>query len=122
VCRVCAVGWPADRDAALISGCTSTPAASRPGRILLDLRDFGGPADPGEVLAALRDVLARAQAGEHVEIGCRGGHGRSGTALACLALLCDHPPTDAVAWVRTNDCASAVETAEHAAFVAALSP
>jgi len=84
--------------------------------------DFGVPADPAALEDALEDVRARARAGELVEIGCIGGHGRTGTALACLAVLCGHPPADAVAWVRAAYCPRAVETDDQAAFVAATGP
>jgi hypothetical protein len=86
----------------------------------LDWPDFGVPDDPVRVVAALRSLLARARAGERVEVGCLGGHGRTGTALACLAALSGHPRDDAVAWVRANYCAAAVETPEQAAFVGVL--
>src|SRR5918995_563824 len=48
----------------------------------LDWPDFGVPDDPVPVVAALRSLLDRARAGERVEVGCLGGHGRTGTALA----------------------------------------
>ena len=86
----------------------------------LDWPDFGVPDDAAQVVAALRSVLARARAGERVEIGCLGGHGRTGTALACLAILSGHPPDEAVAWVRANYCAKAVETADQETFVSDL--
>ena len=86
----------------------------------LEWPDFGVPADPVPVVAALRSLLDRARAGEQVEVGCLGGHGRTGTALACLAVLGGHPAGDAVAWVRANYCGKAVETAEQEAFVAGL--
>jgi hypothetical protein len=88
----------------------------------VDWPDFGVPARPSDLVTALRDLLARARRGELVEIGCRGGHGRTGTALACLAVLTGEPPESAVAWVRSQYCAHAVETDEQAAFVAALAP
>jgi len=84
----------------------------------LDWPDFGVPADAAQVGAALSVVLDRARAGERVEIGCLGGHGRTGTALACLAIMTGHAPVGAVTWVRANYCADAVETAEQEAFVA----
>lgn len=59
-------------------------------------------------------------AGQHVEVGCLGGHGRTGTALACLAVLAGHPAGDAVAWVRSGYCAKAVETPGQEAFIAAF--
>jgi hypothetical protein len=82
----------------------------------LDWPDFGVP-DRAEALAALRALHERARRGERVEVGCLGGHGRTGTALACLAALGGHPPGDAVAWVRAHYCAEAVETDEQEAFV-----
>ncbi len=83
----------------------------------LDWPDFGVPADPGVLVAGLRDLRERAAAGERVEIGCWGGHGRTGTALAVLAVLAGHPADGAVAWVRSSYCARAVETPEQEAFV-----
>lgn len=82
--------------------------------------DFGLPADPEGLAAKLGGVLARARAGARVEIGCVGAHGRTGTALGCLAVLCGHPAADAVAWVRVAYCPGAVETEDQAAFVAAF--
>jgi protein-tyrosine phosphatase len=84
-----------------------------------DWPDFGVPDDPAPVLAALRSLLLRARAGERVEVGCLGGHGRTGTALACLAVLSGLPRGEAVAWVRAHYCVDAVETDEQAAFVSA---
>lgn len=86
----------------------------------LDWLDFGVPDDSVQVVAALRTVLDRARAGERVEVGCLGGHGRTGTTLACLAVLTGHPPREAVAWVRANYCGEAVETPEQEAFVVDL--
>lgn len=84
----------------------------------LDWPDFGVPGDPSSLRIALRSVLDRARAGEQVEVGCIGGHGRTGTALACLAVLAGHPAADAVAWVRAGYCPKAVENAGQEAFVA----
>jgi hypothetical protein len=81
--------------------------------------DFGVP-DATELRVALEDVLDRARRGELVEVGCLGGHGRTGTALACLAVLTGTPPGEAVAWVRAVYCEKAVETDEQREFVAAF--
>jgi Protein-tyrosine phosphatase len=86
----------------------------------VDWPDFGVPADAEAVAGALKTVLERARSGQDVEVGCLGGHGRTGTALACLAVLAGYPASDAVAWVRSSYCAKAVETPEQEAFVAAL--
>jgi protein-tyrosine phosphatase len=72
------------------------------------------------LLEALRAVLERARAGESVEIGCVGGHGRTGTALAWLAFLTGPHAADAVAWVRAHYCPRAVETAAQERFITGL--
>jgi hypothetical protein len=71
--------------------------------------DFRLPTDRVATAAALREALRRA-ATERVEIACAGGHGRTGTALACLAVLDGVPPRDAVDYVRAHYAARAVET------------
>jgi protein-tyrosine phosphatase len=87
----------------------------------LEWPDFGVPDDPAGMVAALRTVLDRSRAGERVEVGCLGGHGRTGTALACLAVLTGEDPRSAVAWVREHYCPRAVETPEQVALVEGLS-
>lgn len=86
----------------------------------VDWPDFGLPPDPEALRLALQDVLHRARRDERVELGCWGGHGRTGTALACLAVLAGTPASEAVAWVRANYCEHAVETPEQEAFVLAF--
>ena len=87
---------------------------------LLEWPDRAMPSNIGGLLRTLKALLDRARTGERVELGCLGGHGRTGTALACLAVLVGYPPPDAVAWVRANYCPSAVETAEQESFVLTL--
>jgi hypothetical protein len=87
----------------------------------VDCEDFGVP-DPVALCASLDAVLVRARAGDVVEVGCLGGHGRTGTALACLAVLAGTPADRAVAWVRATYCEQAVETEEQEAFVAGFTP
>src|SRR5690349_6936254 len=48
--------------------------------------DFRLPSEPVALRQALLEALARA-AEERVEVACDGGRGRTGTALACLAVL-----------------------------------
>ena len=47
---------------------------------------------------------------ERVEVACGGGRGRTGTALACPAVLDGVPARHAVAWVRRSYDPRAVET------------
>jgi protein-tyrosine phosphatase len=88
-----------------------------PNRII-GWEDFGLPAHEPEFFAAIVDLHRRAQAGELVEVACFGGVGRTGTALACLAVLAGVPLSDAVTWVRTHYHPSAVETAEQEQLIA----
>ncbi len=76
----------------------------------LDWPDFRLPRDRVAAIAALRALHERALAGERVEVACDGGVGRTGTALAVLAVLAGVPPTGAVDWVRTHYRRRAVET------------
>ncbi len=72
--------------------------------------DFWVPTDRGDALDALHDARRRTQAGERVEVACRGGRGRTGTALAALAVLDGLTPAEAVGWVRARYHPQAVET------------
>jgi hypothetical protein len=72
--------------------------------------DFWIPLDHEDAMDALREVRRRALAGERVEVTCRGGVGRTGTALAALAVLDGLTAGDAVAWVRRAYHPRAVET------------
>ena len=71
--------------------------------------DFRPPADRAAATAALREAWERAATGR-VEIACSGGVGRTGTALACLAVLDGLPGDQAVSYVRAHYAARAVET------------
>ncbi|MEU9186171.1 protein phosphatase [Streptomyces sp. NPDC048484] len=73
--------------------------------------DFRLPRDRAEARKALTETWERAaDPAERVEIACGGGRGRTGTALACLAVLDGVPPEDAVGFVRRNYDRHAVET------------
>jgi hypothetical protein len=82
-------------------------------------RDFGLPADPARLRELLVEALDRAST-DRVEIACRGGTGRTGTAMACLAVLDGVPAGEAVAFARSAYRPRAVETRAQAAFVAAF--
>src|SRR3954466_15130589 len=77
--------------------------------------DFWIPTDTDDALEALREAHRRATAGERGEVACRGapggggggppchgGVGRTGTALAALAVLDGLDPPAAVRWVRAD--------------------
>jgi protein-tyrosine phosphatase len=83
--------------------------------------DFRLPRDPALLRAELQEAWQRA-AGERVEVACHGGTGRTGTALACLAVLDGVPAADAVAYVRARYRPRAVETPGQRRFVARFTP
>ncbi|GAB1690182.1 protein phosphatase [Krasilnikovia sp. M28-CT-15] len=78
--------------------------------------DFRLPTDRALAARVLRDAWARA-ADQRIEVACAGGRGRTGTALACLAVLDGVPATDAVAYVRAGYDHRAVETPWQRRFV-----
>ncbi|MFF8812807.1 protein-tyrosine phosphatase family protein [Streptomyces pactum] len=79
--------------------------------------DFLLPKDRAEARSLFREALRRA-AHERVEVACGGGRGRTGTALACIAVLDGVPPDEAVAYVRRHYSPRAVETPWQRRFVA----
>lgn len=71
--------------------------------------DYRLPADRRDAEDALREAWRRS-ASERVEIACAGGRGRTGTALACVAVLDGVPAAEAVAYVRGRYDRRAVES------------
>jgi protein-tyrosine phosphatase len=71
--------------------------------------DFRCPSSTDEAIEVLREAYERA-AVERVEIACQGGVGRTGTALAAMAVLAGVPGAEAVAWVRRRYDPRAAET------------
>lgn len=71
--------------------------------------DFRTPASADDAVDALTEAYRRA-ASERVEIACGGGVGRTGTALAVLAVMAGVPRAEAVGWVRRHYSRRAVET------------
>lgn len=71
--------------------------------------DFWLPTDRADANAVVREAWNRA-ADERVEVACGGGRGRTGTVLACLAVLDGMPADRAIEFVRTGYDPHAVET------------
>jgi protein-tyrosine phosphatase len=78
--------------------------------------DFWLPRDPVAAREVLVEALERAGSGR-VEVACGGGIGRTGTALACLAVLDGVAADEAVAYVRRHYHPRAVETPWQRRFV-----
>lgn len=71
--------------------------------------DFGLPRSTAAAVDVLAEAHRRATT-ERVEIACGGGAGRTGSALAVVAVLGGVPADEAVAWVRARYHPRAVET------------
>jgi hypothetical protein len=84
----------------------------------IDWPDFGVPSDERSLFGAIVRAWDSAKRGETVEVACAGGMGRTGTVVACLAILSGIAPDDAVRWTRANYDARAVETAAQEELVA----
>ena len=54
---------------------------------IIDWPDFELPRDGAHAAAQIYAAFSRAKDGQGVEIGCIGGLGRTGTVLACMAVL-----------------------------------
>lgn len=85
--------------------------------LIIDWPDFGIPSAPETAARQITNAFERAKDGERVEIGCLGGLGRTGTVLACMAVLAGIPSLDAVGWVRRHYRRESVETPEQADWV-----
>jgi protein-tyrosine phosphatase len=84
------------------------PATAWPGR-WIRWPDFRLPTDRADARDALVEAWRQSET-ERVEVACHGGRGRTGTALACLAVLDGVPASAAVEFVRAHYDAKAVET------------
>lgn len=84
---------------------------------LVSWQDFGLPNSCAQAADLILKVFRQAKAGQHIEVGCKGGLGRTGTVLACMAVLAGVAPEDAVRWVRENYDPEAIETPEQEKWV-----
>jgi Protein-tyrosine phosphatase len=83
--------------------------------------DWWLPTDRADAHDALVELWQRAER-QRVEVRCGGGRGRTGTALACIAILDGIAPSGAVQYVRQYYDARSVETPWQRHFVARFRP
>lgn len=72
--------------------------------------DFLIPLDRHHAVSAITDLHRRALDSQAVEVACGGGVGRTGTVIACLAVLAGLSPEQAISWTRARYHPRAVET------------
>ena len=84
----------------------------------LDVPDYGVPDEAGlrAVLAQMLEAM-RATPNDAYHIGCKAGIGRTGTVMACLAIMAGAVEGDPVAWLRAAYFQGAIETPGQEAFV-----
>lgn len=92
----------------MLLGARPSPAAQWP-YLWVPWPDLWLPASTPQAVGALAEAYRRA-ATERVEVACGGGVGRTGTALALLAVMGGVPVQQSVAWVRSRYHPRAVET------------
>ncbi|HEU5474985.1 MAG TPA: protein-tyrosine phosphatase family protein [Actinophytocola sp.] len=88
----------------------------------IDWPDFRLPRDRAAAIVEIRNLHARARSGTEVEVACGGGIGRTGTVMACLAILSGVPAAEAVTWTRAHYHPRAVETPWQRRWVHAFPP
>ena len=78
---------------------------------VIDWPDMGVPPDTEYTLKVLEYTLNQAAEGVDIEIGCIGGHGRTGTALAAMLIMLGEDNADeAMTWVWDEYCEHAIES------------
>lgn len=83
----------------------------------VEWKDYGLPEYLDVAARAIIDAYNKALRGLWVEVGCIGGHGRTGTVLSCMAVLAGMEPVDAIKYVRGVYCTKAVESKSQIWFV-----
>jgi hypothetical protein len=91
--------------------------ARKPRLIHYPCIDQGAPGDIKSFYAMMEWILEQASKGLHVDIGCMGGHGRTGLVLASLLVIQGMDPWDAIKKIRTDYCQEAVESYTQEQFV-----
>jgi len=84
----------------------------------LDVPDYGVPDEAGlrAILAQMLEAM-RATPKDAYHIGCKAGIGRTGTVMACLAIMAGAVEGDPVAWLRAAYFQGAIETPGQEEFV-----
>jgi len=85
--------------------------------MLIDWPDYRLPPNEEELFEGILKARERIVKGQTVEVACDGGTGRTGTVVACLAVLAGVPVSETVAWTRARYHKWAVEVPEQEALI-----
>lgn len=86
--------------------------------LLIPIVDYSVPQNKEQFVTSMAQVAEQVLTGGPVFMGCYGGRGRTGVALASLARLMGEP--EPIAWLQTNYMLNAPETEEQKAFILSL--
>lgn len=84
--------------------------ARKPAVIHFPCIDQRAPADVRSFATMIEWLLTKIKEGKNVDIGCIGGHGRTGLTLCSLLIMQGMDPWDALSKIRTEYCDEAVES------------
>lgn len=90
-------------------------AESRPQEAVIDWPDMGVVKLPSQFWKDLVQYLASHKT--RLLVFCVGGHGRTGTAIACLMVACGWESDQAIRWIRQHYCKSAIESKAQEAYI-----
>lgn len=85
--------------------------------IIYPWEDWGVPESMPCLRRALTWLLKQIGDGKVVEVGCMGGHGRTGTALACMLVLQGLTAKRAINRIWSDYCEEAIETQRQIEFI-----
>lgn len=88
--------------------------------IIYPWQDYAAPDNLDEIKRACEWMLSELGAGKFVDIGCIGGHGRTGSLVACLLVMQGMNPNEAITKVRREYCHKAVESIAQTRFIQQL--
>ena len=98
---------------------TVTPEPDEPRTVYVDWPDFN-VIDIEALLRVIKIINDGLKAGYNIEIGCHGGHGRTGTLVASLCVMHGETAEDAIARIRLEYCDRAIETKDQEELVKSL--
>jgi protein-tyrosine phosphatase len=78
----------------------------------IDWPDYDIPNEDSldDAILIVADVYKKARNGLFVEVGCVGGHGRTGTVLAIMCVLDGLDTGEAISYVKSKYCSRAIES------------
>lgn len=106
-------GW----QSATWRGPRITQSSGKSQLAILSWPDYSVPNSLSKTIEVMEYLVEQAAAGKQVEIGCLGGHGRTGTAIALMQVILGMSADSAMEWVWDNYCYWAIESKSQESFI-----